>query len=317
MGDFLRKYIISIILIACLLIMIFYTKPKDKNVIKVAEVAHSIFYAPFYVAIHNGYFEEEGLDIELTLASGADKVASSVLSGDVDIGFCGSEATIYIYNSDEKDYLVNFAGLTKKDGSFIVSRKKISNFKLKNLKNKTIIGGRAGGMPVLMLSYALNKAKIENVNIDTSIAFSAMDGAFIGGYGDFVTLFEPNALNIEKQGLGYVVSSVGEISTTVPYTTFNARKSYIDENKEIINKFKKAIEKGLNYVHSNPSNEIAEIVIKEFNDVSLEDMTKIIDRYKKIDAWYKDSNIPEKDFNNMATILNNDELKIDYLKLVK
>ena len=165
MGDFLKKYIISIILIACLLIMIFFTKPKDNNVIKVAEVAHSIFYAPFYVAIHNGYFEEEGLDIELTLASGADKVVSSVLSGDVDIGFCGSEATIYIYNSDEKDYLVNFAGLTKKDGSFIVSRKKISNFKLKNLKNKTIIGGRAGGMPVLMLSYALNKAKIENVNI--------------------------------------------------------------------------------------------------------------------------------------------------------
>ena len=172
-------------------------------------------------------------------------------------------------------------------------------------------------MPALMLSYAFNKAKIENVNIDTSIAFSAMEGAFIGGYGDFVTLFEPNALNIEKQGLGYVVSSVGEISTTVPYTTFNARKSYIDENKEIINKFKKAIEKGLNYVHSNPSNEIAEIVIKEFNDISLEDMTKIIDRYKKIDAWYKDSNIPEKDFNNMVTILNNDELKIDYLKLVK
>jgi NitT/TauT family transport system substrate-binding protein len=313
----LKKYFISFVLIFCLLVISFYNNPKEKDTIKVAEVAHSIFYAPFYVAIHNGYFEEEGLNIELTLASGADKVTASVLSGDVDIGFCGSEATIYIYNSNEKDYLINFAGLTKKDGSFIVSRKKIKNFKLENLEDKTIIGGRTGGMPALMLSNAINKKKIKNVNIDTSIAFSAMDGAFIGGYGDFVTLFEPNALNIEKQGLGYVVASVGEISTTVPYTTFNARKSYINENKDTINKFKNAINKGLNYVHNNSSKEIAKIVMKEFNDISLEDMTKIIDRYKKIDAWYKDSNIPEKDLSNMSSILNDKELKIDYSKLVK
>jgi NitT/TauT family transport system substrate-binding protein len=313
----LKKYFISFVLIFCLLFISFYNNPKEKDTIKVAEVAHSIFYAPFYVAIHNGYFEEEGLNIELTLASGADKVTASVLSGDVDIGFCGSEATIYIYNSNEKDYLINFAGLTKKDGSFIVSRKKIKNFKLENLEDKTIIGGRTGGMPALMLSNAINKKKIKNVNIDTSIAFSAMDGAFIGGYGDFVTLFEPNALNIEKQGLGYVVASVGEISTTVPYTTFNARKSYINENKDTINKFKNAINKGLNYVHNNSSKEIAKIVMKEFNDISLEDMTKIIDRYKKIDAWYKDSNIPEKDLSNMSSILNDKELKIDYSKLVK
>ena len=313
----MKKYFISFVLVFCLLFISFYNNPKEKDTIKVAEVAHSIFYAPFYVAIHNGYFEEEGLNIELTLASGADKVTASVLSGDVDIGFCGSEATIYIYNSNEKDYLINFAGLTKKDGSFIVSRKKIKNFKLENLEDKIIIGGRTGGMPALMLSNALNKKKIKNVNIDTSIAFSAMDGAFIGGYGDFVTLFEPNALNIEKQGLGYVVASVGEISTTVPYTTFNARKSYINENKDTINKFKNAINKGLNYVHNNSSKEIAKIVMKEFNDISLEDMTKIIDRYKKIDAWYRDSNIPEKDLSNMSSILNDKELKIDYSKLVK
>ena len=173
-------------------------KNKDSKLEKVrlAEVAHTIFYAPQYAALSQGFFEDEGLDIELTLASGADKVTAAVLSGDVDIGFCGSEATIYVYNGGEKDYLKTFAQLTQRDGTFLVSREKIDNFTLEDLKGKTIIGGRQGGMPEMTFEWALRQNGIDpksDVNIDTSVAFAAMSGAFIGGQGDFVTLFELNA----------------------------------------------------------------------------------------------------------------------------
>ncbi len=173
-------------------------KKQDNNLEKVrlAEVAHTIFYAPQYAALSQGFFEDEGLDIELTLASGADKVTAAVLSGDVDIGFCGSEATIYVYNGGEKDYLKTFAQLTQRDGTFLVSREKIDNFTLEDLKGKTIIGGRQGGMPEMTFEWALRQNGIDpksDVDIDTSVAFAAMSGAFIGGQGDFVTLFEPNA----------------------------------------------------------------------------------------------------------------------------
>ena len=205
----------------------------------VAEVAHTIFYAPQYLAINNGYFEEEGLKINLILTSGADAVMSAVLSGDADIGFSGTEATIYVYNGGERDYIKTFAGLTQKDGSFLVSRKKYDNFTLEDLKGKTIIGGRIGGMPEMTFEWALRQNNIDpkkDVNIDTSIAFSAMEGAFIGGTGDFVTLFEPNALSVEKNGYGYVVAYIGELGGNVPYTAYNARTSYIENNKDIIKK---------------------------------------------------------------------------------
>ena len=194
-----------IIVLAGVLFFIINKNSKDKNdkntlkEVKVAEVAHTIFYAPAYAAISKGYFEDEGIKIDLTLTAGADKVTAAVLSGDVDVGFCGSEATIYVYNSGEKDYLVNFARLTKKDGSFLVSRKKYDNFKLEDLKGKTVIGGRKGGMPEMTFEWALKQNNIDPKNdlkIDTSVAFPAMEGAFIGGNADFVTLFEPNATSV-------------------------------------------------------------------------------------------------------------------------
>ena len=197
MKKIITYTIILLLLIG--LIFLFNNNNKQKNTtltkVKVAEVAHSIFYAPQYVAISKGFFKEAGLDIELTLANGADAVTSSVLSGDVDIGFCGTEATIYVYNSKEKDYPMTFAALTNRDGSFIVSRKKINNFTLNDLKGKTIIGGRAGGMPEMTLEYILKENNInpkKDVKIDTSVAFSAMSSAFISGTGDFVTLFDHN-----------------------------------------------------------------------------------------------------------------------------
>ncbi len=190
--------ILVVFLICCSVLFNFNKKKNndDLTTVRLAEVAHTIFYAPMYAAIENGYFEENGIDIDLTLASGADKVSAAVLSGDADIGFAGSEATIYVYNGGEKDYLKTFAQLTQKDGSFLVSRKKIDNFTLDDLKGKTVIGGRAGGMPEMTLEWALRENNIDPKNdlfIDTSVAFAAMSSAFIGGEGDFVSLFEQSA----------------------------------------------------------------------------------------------------------------------------
>ena len=300
--------IIVVLIIGVISVFLFFREKSDLKKVKVAEVTHSIFYAPQYVAHALGYFEEEGLDVELLLVPGADKVAASVLSGDVQIGFCGSEATIYIYNQGQEDYLVNFAGLTKRDGSFIVSREKIDNFTLEDLKGKTIIGGRIGGMPEMTLEYTLTKAGIDpknDLNIDTSIEFAAMSGAFIGGTGDFVSLFEPNALQLEQQGYGYVVASLGELGGVVPYTAYNAKKSYIENNPDVIEGFTKAIQKGLDYVHNHNSKEIADVILDYFPDISKNDLETIIDRYKNIDSWFTTTYITEENFNHIQEIAEN------------
>lgn len=325
----------KIIILVCLLIVaastlfIFISKTNndkdDKNnltKVKVAEVAHTIFYAPAYAAISKGYFEDEGIKIDLTLAAGADKVTAAVLSGDVDVGFCGSEATIYVYNSGEEDYLVNFARLTKRDGSFLVSRKKYDNFKLEDLKGKTIIGGRKGGMPEMTFEWGLRQNGIDpqkDVDIDTSVAFAAMEGAFIGGNADFVTLFEPNALQVEKQGLGYVVGYVGEWGGEVPYTAYNARKSYIKKNPKVIEGFTKAIDKGLEYVKKTDSEKVAKDIYEFFPELSLNDLTAIIERYKTNDAWADATKITEKDFNHLQEIMTSAkelDKKAPYDKLI-
>lgn len=301
-----------IIVLAGVLFFIINKNSEDKNnkntlkEVKVAEVAHTIFYAPAYAAISKGYFEDEGIKIDLTLTAGADKVTAAVLSGDVDVGFCGSEATIYVYNSGEKDYLVNFARLTKKDGSFLVSRKKYDNFKLEDLKGKTVIGGRKGGMPEMTFEWALKQNNIDPKNdlkIDTSVAFPAMEGAFIGGNADFVTLFEPNAKSVEKQGLGYVVGYVGSFGGEVPYTAYNAKKSYIEKNKDTIDGFTKAVDKGLKYVKETDSSVVAKDIYEYFPELSLNDLTAIIERYKTNDAWASSSEITKKDFDHLQEII--------------
>ena len=306
-----KNIIVSLILIGLLIGAGFFFRLNDTSnlkKVKVAEVTHSVFYAPQYLAHALGYFEEEGLDVEIILASGADAVAASVLSGDVDIGFCGSEATIYIYNNGEKDYLVNFAGLTKKDGSFIVSRKPIDKFSLLDLKGKHILGGRKGGMPEMTLEWILKENGInpkKDTMIDTSVAFAAMSGSFISGNGDFVTLFEPNALKLEQEGYGYVVASLGELGGDVPYTVYNARKSYIEKNQETVESFVKAIQKGLDFAHNHNSEEIAKIILDYFPDTSLNDLIKLIERYKSIDSWYKTTYITEESYNHVLEIIDN------------
>ena len=319
------KGIVILLIIFLISIFVYDRKNEEKSELTkltLAEVTHSVFYAPQYVALSLGYFEEEGLDVELVLTSGADAVMSAVLSGDVDIGFSGTEATIYVYNGGEKDYIMTFAGLTQKDGSFLVSREKIDNFTLNDLKGKYVIGGRVGGMPEMTFEWALKSNNIDpqkDLTIDTSVAFPAMEGAFIGGIGDFVTLFEPNATSVEKAGLGYIVAYVGDLGGNVPYTAYNARKSYIENNPKVIKGFSNAINKALKYVQDNTSEDIAKLILDQFPNTSLEDMITIVDRYKTAEAWKKNITINEEEWKHIQEIvISAGELDqmVDYDKLI-
>ncbi len=306
-------YVLLIFIIVLALASLFFldlnkNEGKDSSLekITVTEVAHTIFYAPQYAAISQGFFEEEGLEVELLLTPGADKVTAAVLSGDVQIGFSGSEACIYVYNAGEKDYLKTFAQLTQKDGSFLVSREKYDDFTLDDLRGKSVIGGRKGGMPEMTLEWALRQNGIDPVNdleIDTSVDFAAMSGAFMGGQGDFVSLFEPNATQIENQGFGYIVASIGELGGVVPYTSYSARTSYIEENPEIIEKFTRAIQKGLDYVHSHSDEEVANAIIEFFPDTSMNDLVEVIARYRSIDAWPTTTDFKEDSFYHLQDIM--------------
>lgn len=302
-----------------------FTGKKEENdlrKIRVAEVTHSPFYTPFYVAIENGYFKEEGLDIELVLTPGADKVSAAVLSNDVEIGFAGPEASIYVYNGGEEDYIISFAGLTKRDGQFILAREATDNFKLEDLYNKEILVGRKGGMPSLNFLNALKKSNIDpkKININYSVEFAALSGSFIGGIGNYVNLFEPTATKLTKDNLGYVVASIGLMSGEVPYTAFNARKSFINNNEDVIRKFTKALNKGIKYTLENNETEIAKVILKQFPDSSLNDLSVIIKRYKDYDCFLDSTYISEKSFENLEDIMiDNDLLKsyVPYSDLIK
>ena len=314
-----KKIIISLSILVILIggFIVFKKNTKDNNLteIKVAEVTHSVFYAPLYVALEEGYFEKYGLDVNLILTPGADKVSAAVLSNDVQIGFCGPESSIYVYTGGEKDYIQSFAGLTKRDGQFIVSRKKIEDFKLTDLIQAEVLVGRSGGMPALNFENALinNDIDVNDVDMNTSVEFAALSGSFIGGQGDFVNLFEPNATALEREGYGHVVASVGMLSGEVPYTAFNARKSYIINNKEIITNFTKAINEGLKFVLKNDSKTIANAIIDQFPDSSLNDVEVIVQRYKESDSWLESPYISEKSFENLEDIMINANLLDDYV----
>lgn len=303
----MKKIIYKIIFIIILFIVVCsylfnFNKNDDLDNVKLSEVAHSVFYTPMYVAIHNGYFKDNGINVSLITTPGADKVAASVLSGDSDIGFSGSEATIYIYNKNENDYLKSFARLTNKDGSFIVTRKKYKNFKLEDLNGLNIIGGRLNGMPQMTLNYILKKNNI-NANIDTSVNFDAMASSFIGGLGDAVCLFEPTATEVVSKGFGYKAAAIGAYSGSVPYTSFYAKKSYINDNKDLIGRFVKSIDDGLNHTLNTDSKTLANEIKDEFPSTSLESLTKSIESYKKIEAWPKNSKFTKNDFDRMQDIM--------------
>lgn len=282
-------------------------KKEDTSLttIRLGEVTHSAFYAPLYVAMENGYFEEAGIKIDLSLISGANNVTAAVLSGDVEVGFCGPEATIYVYNGGEKDYVKTFAGLTKRDGQFLVARDDIKDFKWEMLNGKEVLAGRVGGMPELNFENGLKNANVDKskVNINTSVDFASLTSAFIAGEGDFVNLFEPNATKLVSMGYGHVVSSIGEKSGEMPYTAFNAKKSYLENNKELLKKFTQAIDKGLKFCLENDAKTISSVIIGQFPDTSVNDLISIVDRYKSADSWLESPKIEEELFTNLEDIM--------------
>lgn len=297
-------------------------KKNNLKTIKLIEVTHSLFYTPQYVAITQGFFEEEGLEIELINGKGADKCMTALLSGEADIGFMGPEASVYVYNQGKSNYAVNFAQLTQKDGSFLVGREKEENFKFENLKGKTIIGGRKGGMPEMTLEYVLKKHGLElgtDVNVRTDIQFDVMAGAFTGGEGDYVALFEPVAATLEKEDKGYVVASIGKEAGYLPYTCYSATKDYIDKNEETVQKFTNAIYKSMLWVQSHSVEEIAKAVKPQFPDTDDEVLIALITRYKEQDTWKPDLILTEEGLNHMMDIMEiagELEERADYSEIV-
>ncbi len=276
------------------------------------EVAHSIFYAPMYVAIEEGYFSEEKIDLELVTGYGADKTMTALLTGEADIGFMGSEASIYTYLQGAQDYAINFAQLTQRAGNFLVSRKPIDDFKWDMLKGSYVLGGRKGGMPQMVFEYILKMNRINpdtDLNIDTSIDFGSTAAAFAGakegeaGYADFTVEFEPHATSLEAQGEGYIVASLGTDSGYVPYTAFCARKSYFAEHQDVLLGFTKALQKGMDYVASHSADEIAAVIQKQFPETDLETITTIVSRYKNQDTWKSDLVFTEDSFKLLENIL--------------
>ncbi len=270
------------------------------------EVAHSIFYAPMYVAMEEGYFEEEGIELTLVTGFGADKTMTAVLTGEADIGFMGSESTIYTYVGGTKDYVVNFAQLTQRAGNFLVARKPIEEFTWDMLKGKEVLGGRAGGMPQMVFEYILKKHSIdpaEDVKIDQSIDFGSTAAAFSGGQGEFTVEFEPHATSLESKGDGYVVASLGEDSGYVPYTAFSAKKSYLEANPDTIQSFTNALQKGMDYVQTHSPSEIAKVIAPQFAETDLDTLTTIVERYYEQDTWKSDLIFTEDAFTLLQNIL--------------
>lgn len=314
-NKFMKLGIVTLVILFVMALSGCKKSPYTK--IKLAEVAHSVFYAPQYVAIELGYFEEEGLEIELINANGADKVTAALLSGDVQIGLQGPEPTIYLYNNDQSNYLVNFAQLTRTDGSFIFGREPVTNFSLDMLKGKSILGGRKGGVPEMTLEYVLKeaglivkqdtdnvRADLNEVNVRTDVSFGAMAGSFLAGEGDFTTLFEPTATELVKANKAYLLCSVGEYAGSVPYTAFSTTLKYYNNNKEIIEKFTRAIYKGQQYVMTHTDEEVAKLMQKQFSDISLADLTSFTARYRSINAWCSTPYFEEDGFNRLLTIMN-------------
>ncbi|MCF2683665.1 ABC transporter substrate-binding protein [Faecalicatena contorta] len=270
------------------------------------EVAHSIFYAPMYVAIEKGYFEEEGIELTLVTGFGADKTMTAVLSGSADIGFMGSEASIYTYNEGAVDYVVNFAQLTQRAGNFLVAREEMPDFTWEDLKGKYVLGGRKGGMPEMVFEYILKQNDIDpatDLEIDQSIDFGSTAAAFSEGKADFTVEFEPGATNLEKEGKGHVVASLGTDSGYVPYTAFSAKNSYIKNNPDIIQGFTNAIQKGMDYVQTHTPEEIGAVIAPQFKETDLDTITTIITRYYDQDTWKEDLIFRKESFDLLQDIL--------------
>ncbi|MCI5800603.1 MAG: ABC transporter substrate-binding protein [Oscillospiraceae bacterium] len=279
---------------------------REKKKITVSEVTHSVFYAPQYVAINKGFFEEEGLELELINGQGADKVMTAVISGHVDIGFAGPEASIYIYNEGREDYAEVFAQVTQRDGSFLVGRQPEENFNWSSLKGRHVLPGRKGGVPYMAFEYVIRQNGLEpgtDVNLDDSVQFATMAAAFVAGTGDYVTIFEPTATEMEKQGQGYIVAAVGDEAGEIPYTAYFANKSYIQKNPDVIQSFVNALYKGQKWVMEHDSAEVAEALQPSFPDTDLDVLETVVERYRNIGAWSETPVMKEEAFDRLQTVM--------------
>lgn len=310
-----KNTITVILLMIILLAVIFAIKTKftdtssDEGLktIQLNEVTRSIFYAPQYVAISNRFFEEEGLRLEITTGQGADKVMTAILANQSDIGLCGPEASIYVYNEGKEDYIEVFAQLTQKDGSFLVSKEPTNNFSWQDLKGKTVIPGRKGGVPYMTLEYVIKQKGLtpgKDLTLDDSIKFDLMASAFTSGSADYVTLFEPTASNIEKLGKGHIVASVGKEAGEIPYTAYFAKKSYIENNQTTIQNFTNAIYKGQKWVKEHTAKETAESIKNFFPDTDIELLTTAIQSYKDIDAWNETPVLKQESFDKLQEVMS-------------
>ena len=287
-------------------------KTKYKK-IKLVEVARSIFYAPQYAAITKGYFKEEGLEIDLINANGArgHTVPAALLSNDAQIGLQGPEPTIYLYKNNKSNYLINFAQLTRTDGSFIFGRIPIENFTLADLKGKSILGGRKGGVPEMTLEYVLKQAGLnvgqdddtKDVNVRTDVAFAALTGSFLEGEGDFVSLFEPTATTLINQKKAYLLAATAEYAGEITYTAYSTTLDYYNNNKEVLEKFTRALYKGQKFVENATDKEIAETVQPFFTDINLDVLIEVVNRYRSINAWCKTPMFSKEGFNRLQDIM--------------
>lgn len=300
------KKLLSILAAAALALSCAACGHAETQKVRLCEVTHSIFYAPQYVAIEKGFFADEGIDIELSNGGGADKVMSAVLSDSVDIGFAGPEASVYVYNEGKEDYTQVFAQLTRCDGSFLVAREADANFTWDKLKGKHILPGRKGGVPYMSFEYALRKNNIDpakDLNLDNSIQFDMMTGAFLGGTGDYVTMFEPAASSVQAEGKGYIVASVGAEAGEMPYTAYFAKSSYINKNADLLTRFTKAVYRGQTWVQEHTAAEVAEVVAKQFDGTDVKLLTSAVQSYKDIGAYATTPVMAEESFNRLQDVI--------------
>lgn len=294
---------------------------QEVKKVRLNEVTHSVFYAPLYAAMHLGFFADEGIDLELTNGGGADKVMTAVLSGQSDIGFAGPEACIYVLLEGREDYPVVFAQMTKRDGAFLVGREDVE-FSWELLRGTTVIGGRKGGVPEMTLEYVMSQNGVVpgvDAEVDTSVQFNMMAGAFTGGSGDYVTLFEPTATEVEQEGKGCILTSIGQESGEIPYTAFFASQSYINANKDTVQSFTNAVARGLKWVRDHSAAEVAEAVADQFPDTDVATLTVVAQRYKDIDAWNQTPVMEEEAFLRLETVMENAgelEARVDFDRLV-
>lgn len=294
--------------LCCVSVCFVGCKKKDDNTIRLNEVTHSIFYAPLYLAINLGFMEEEGLKIELTNGGGSDGSMAALLSNSADVALLGPETVVYVKSQGSTNHPIIFGQLTKRDGSFLVSRDLDEDFTWDNVKNKTIIGGRRGGLPAMTLEWIVNQNNLfngTNVTLNLELAFNMTVPAFEGGTGDYCTMFEPTASEYEKAGKGKIVASLGETSGEIPYTCFMATSGYMKKNPDKLQAFLRAIQKAYNYIYTQDTKTVAQGLVKSFEGVSLESIEASVISYKEIDAWMSTPVMQESAFNRLLEVMKN------------